>query len=146
MATHSNILAWRILWREEPGRLQSMGSQTVGHDWALSLSLSVSLHYSYWKSHGWSGLVGYSPWGCKRIGHNLVTKQKQQLTMLPHYLHLEKSTTPHNSLVLLLRVCENNCILPETWVYKHSCFSWSSCIFLSGSLQMEWTNVMRFWA
>ena len=32
MATHSNILAWRIPWMEEPGRLQSMGSQRVGHD------------------------------------------------------------------------------------------------------------------
>ena len=32
MATHSNILAWKILWIEESGRLQSLGSQTVGHD------------------------------------------------------------------------------------------------------------------
>ena len=32
MATHSSILAWRIPWREEPGRLQSMGTQRVGHD------------------------------------------------------------------------------------------------------------------
>ena len=32
MATHSNILAWKIPWTEEPGRLQSMGSQRVGHD------------------------------------------------------------------------------------------------------------------
>ena len=32
MATHSSILAWRIPWAEEPGRLQSMGSQTVRHD------------------------------------------------------------------------------------------------------------------
>ena len=32
MATHSNILAWRIPWSEEPDRLQSMGSQRVGHD------------------------------------------------------------------------------------------------------------------
>ena len=31
-ATHSSILAWRILWKEEPGGLQSMGSQRVGHD------------------------------------------------------------------------------------------------------------------
>ena len=36
MATHSSTLAWRIPWREEPGRLQSMGSQRVGHDWATS--------------------------------------------------------------------------------------------------------------
>ena len=32
MAIHSSILAWEILWREEPGGLQSMGSQRVGHD------------------------------------------------------------------------------------------------------------------
>ena len=38
-ATHSSILAWKIPWTEEPGRLQCMGSQRVGHDWATSLSL-----------------------------------------------------------------------------------------------------------
>ena len=32
MATHSSVLAWRIPWTEEPGGLQSMGSQRVGHD------------------------------------------------------------------------------------------------------------------
>ena len=32
MAAHSSILAWKIPWREEPGRLPSMGSQRVGHD------------------------------------------------------------------------------------------------------------------
>ena len=58
MATHSSTLAWRIPWTEEPGRLQSMGSQRVGHDWATSLSLftiktsrimfhSVSAAYCY---------------------------------------------------------------------------------------------------
>jgi len=39
MATHSSILAWRILWTEEPGRIQSMGSQTVRHDWVTFISL-----------------------------------------------------------------------------------------------------------
>ena len=37
MVTHSSTLAWKIPWREEPGRLQSMGSQRVGHYWATSL-------------------------------------------------------------------------------------------------------------
>ena len=32
MATHSSMLAWKIPWTEEPGRLQSMGLQRVGHD------------------------------------------------------------------------------------------------------------------
>ena len=39
-ATDSSTLVWRIPWTEEPGRLQSMGSQRVGHDWATSLSLN----------------------------------------------------------------------------------------------------------
>ena len=56
MATHSSILAWKIPWMEEPGGLQSMGSQRVGHDWLTSLSFSLFflelfLHWSpvaYW--------------------------------------------------------------------------------------------------
>ena len=43
MAIHSSILAWRIPWMEEPGMLQSMGLQRVGHDGAASLSLFFSL-------------------------------------------------------------------------------------------------------
>ena len=43
MATHSSTLAWKIPWMEEPGRLQSMGSLRVGHDWAASLYFHFSL-------------------------------------------------------------------------------------------------------
>ena len=58
LATHSSILAWRIPWTEEPGGLQSIGPQGVGHSWAtntfthfhFSLSLrNASLHPSYLK-------------------------------------------------------------------------------------------------
>ena len=49
MATHSSMLVWRIPWTEEPGGLQSMGSQRVGHDWA------TSLHFT---SIGASGTLG----------------------------------------------------------------------------------------
>ena len=38
MATHSSILAWRILWTEEPGGLQSMGSQRFRHDWETNIA------------------------------------------------------------------------------------------------------------
>ena len=41
MATHSSILAWRIPWTEKPSRLQSTGSQRVGHAWATSPHLTV---------------------------------------------------------------------------------------------------------
>ena len=44
MATHSRILAWKIPWMEEPGRLQSMGSQRVGQNWATSLHFPSLRH------------------------------------------------------------------------------------------------------
>ena len=44
-ATHSSTLAWKIPWTEEPGRLQSMGSLRVGHDWATSFSLFTFMHW-----------------------------------------------------------------------------------------------------
>ena len=75
MAPHSSTLAWKIPWAEEPGRLQSMGSRRVGHDWATWLSLFTFMHWRrQWqaspvllpgKSHGQRSLAGYSPWGCK---------------------------------------------------------------------------------
>ena len=49
MAPYSSTLAWKIPWAEEPGRLQSMGSLTVGYDWATSLSLFIFMH---WRRNG----------------------------------------------------------------------------------------------
>ena len=73
MATHSSTLAWKIPWTEEPGRLQSMGSLRVGHDWATSLSLFTFMHWRRkWQptpvflpgeSQGWGSLVGCRLWG-----------------------------------------------------------------------------------
>ena len=45
MAPHSSTLAWQTPWTEEPGRLQSMGSWRVAHDWATSLSLFTFMHW-----------------------------------------------------------------------------------------------------
>ena len=44
MATHSCTLAWRIPWTEKPGRLQSMGSHRVGHDWSDWAAAAAILH------------------------------------------------------------------------------------------------------
>ena len=49
MATNSSTIAWKIPWTEEPGRLQSMGSQRVGHDWANSLHLLEEGVKGIWK-------------------------------------------------------------------------------------------------
>ena len=53
MAIHSSILAWRIPWMEKPSRLQSTGSQRVGHNWATSPHLT-----SGWKVLWWLGVSG----------------------------------------------------------------------------------------
>ena len=72
-ATHSSTLAWKIPWTEEPGRLQSMGSWRVGHDWATSLSLFTFVHWRRkWQptpvflpgeSQGRGSLLGCCLWG-----------------------------------------------------------------------------------
>ena len=72
MAPHSSTLAWKIPWTEEPGRLQSMGSLRVGHDWATSLSLFTFMHWRRkWQptpvllpgeSQRWWSLVGCHLW------------------------------------------------------------------------------------
>jgi len=72
MAPHSSTLAWKIPWTEEPGRLQSMGSLRVWHDWATSLSLFTFMHWRWkWQpapvflpgeSQGQQSLVGSAWW------------------------------------------------------------------------------------
>ena len=73
MAPHSSTLAWKIPWTEEPGRLQSMGSLRVGHNWSTSLSLFTFTHWRRkWQptpvflpgeSQGQGSLVGCHLWG-----------------------------------------------------------------------------------
>ena len=70
---HSSTLVWKIPWTEEPGRLQSMGSLGVGHDWATSLSLFTFMHWRRkWQptptflpgeSQGRGSLMGCRLWG-----------------------------------------------------------------------------------
>ena len=73
MAPHSSTPAGKMPWMEEPGRLQSMGSLRVGHDWATLLSLFTFMHWKRkWQptpvflpgeSQGRGSLVGCRPWG-----------------------------------------------------------------------------------
>ena len=54
IATHSSILAWRIPWRKEPDRLQSIGSQRVEHGWSDLAQLPVGLGLGWANCHGFS--------------------------------------------------------------------------------------------
>ena len=55
MATCSSILAWEIPWTEEPGGLQSMGSQRVRHDWGTNTSILP--FFNQWSSYLWHWLI-----------------------------------------------------------------------------------------
>ena len=80
MALHSSTLAWEIPWMEEPGRLQSMGSLRVGHDWATSLSLFTFMHWRRkwqptpvflpWRIPGMGEPGGLPSMGSHRVGHD----------------------------------------------------------------------------
>ena len=103
MATHSSTLAWKIPWTEEPGRLESMGSLSVGHDCATSLSLFTFMHWRRkWQptpvflpgeSQGWWSLVGCSPWGCEEL------TQLSSFTFTVHFHALEKEMATHPSVL-----------------------------------------------
>ena len=88
MAPHSSTLAWKIPWTEEPGGLQSMGSQRVGHDWETSLSLFTFMHWRRkWQptpvflpgeSQGQGSQVGCHLWGRTESDMTEATQQQQQ--------------------------------------------------------------------
>ena len=68
MSTHSSILPWKIPWREEPGRLQSMGSQWVRHGWAANAFTNY-------------GLSMFVMWHCMFISCNKCTLRRGLLIM-----------------------------------------------------------------
>ena len=81
MAPHSSTLAWKIPWMEEPGRLQSMRSLRIRHDWATSLSIftfhfhalekEMATHSSVlsWRIPGTGEPGGLPSMGSHRVGH-----------------------------------------------------------------------------
>ena len=87
IAPHSSTLAWKIPWTEEPGRLQSMGSLRVRHNWATSLSIFTFIHWRRkWqpapvflpgKSQGWWSLMGCRLRDRTDLGTTEATQQQQ---------------------------------------------------------------------
>ena len=82
MATHSSILAWRILWIEEPGRLQFIGLQRAGHDWS-DLAHTYLLVYGQgeiWTQHFLASNIFYVEalcgfiWGSLKVANGVSTR------------------------------------------------------------------------
>ena len=82
MAPHSSTLAWKILWTEEPGRLQSMGSLGVGllsdftftfHFHVLEKEMATYSSILAWKIPGMGDPGGLPSMGSHRVGHNTIS-------------------------------------------------------------------------
>ena len=104
MAPNSSTLAWKIPWMEEPGRLQSMGSLGVRHNWETSLSLLTFMHWRRkWQptpvflpgeSQGRGSLVGCRLWGCTESDTTEATQQQQQQKITVSRSVVSDSVTP----------------------------------------------------
>ena len=111
MATHSSILAWRIPWTEELGRLQSTGSQRVEHDWVTSLSLSSRLR------NGWDCLKDLNVKENFNIEHNLYFISYAFSSFLSH---LFSRSWLQQSLVLTTTTTQSHLPVLEYKNKKHS--------------------------
>ena len=135
MATHSSTLAWQIPWTEEPGRLQSMGSLGVWHDWATSLGLFTFMHWRRkWQptpvflpgeSQGWGSLVGCCLWGrtgSHRFGHLKRLSSSSSSSMLFGKTSLSFFCWFSNLIVLLLSF-ESSLYILDTSPLLDMCFA-----------------------
>ena len=94
MVTHSNTLAWRMRWTEEPGGLLSMGSHRVGHDWSNlacmhALEKEMATHSSVlaWRIPGTVEPGGLLSMWLHRVGHNW-SDLAAATAAFPTYLYL----------------------------------------------------------
>ena len=122
MATLSSILAWRIPWMEEPGRLQSTGSQRVRHNWVLITVLkhpaSIQLLSCVW--------LFVTPWSVARQTFLSITNSWSLLKVL-----FIESVMPSNHLILCRPLLLLPLIFPASGSFQTSRF------FASGSQSME---------
>ena len=86
IATHSGTLAWKIPWTEKPGRLQSMGLQRAGHDWA------TSLHCKWF-------------WHRQSEQYTLRTTAEQLINTSHSYLCISKTSSP--VVIITVSCCED---------------------------------------
>ena len=136
MAPHSSTLAWKIPWMEEPGRLQSMGSLRVRHDWTTSLSFFTFMHWRRkWQptpvflpgeSQGQGSLVGCHLWG--RIESNTKEQLNWTLKVVKNFIW-EQIWQSLNHLSYSQR--KNNWLDPRPDMVQYA-----SCVikFLDGNL------------
>ena len=126
MATHSSILAWRSPWTEEPDRLQSMGSQKVGHDWATNTH-TQSCYRSVTKLC--PSLCDPMDSSSSIISQSLLKFMSIELVMLSNHLILFHPLLLLPSIFPIIRVFSN---------YLALCIRWPKYWSFSFSVSFQW--------
>ena len=137
MAPHSSTLSWKIPWTEEPGRLQSMGSLTVRHNWATSLSPFTFMH---WRRK-WQPTPGFLPGefqergslvGCRLWGrtesHRIEVTWRWQMTNNVEHLFIHLLATCISSLEKYLFISSAHILTGLSVFWRLSCMSRSCCL------------------
>ena len=136
MATHSSTLAWKIPRTEEPGRLQSIGSLRVGHNWVTSISLFTFMYWRRkwqptpvlaWRIPGTGEPGGLPSVGSHRVGHDWSD------------LAAEVLRDYEVPLMLVMWSC-GDCSSLQTWSSKEP--SLPVFIFFNQPFSLIWTDVV----
>ena len=123
MTTHSSILAWKIPWTEEPGRLQAMGSQRVRHDWETSLS------FFFLGKHKMTGLKSLFP------------LHDWHLEFLISSYSFYKQMNKHDSLFFFFYLPFLNLLKVKWWCPKHNL----DCSFSFSRSNLQWILMVARW-
>ena len=110
MTTHSSILAWRISWTQEPGGLQSLGTQIIGHDWASNT-------YTHTHTNNEFGIT----WSSHRTQTGRPSPSEIVLVIMAGEWEDSDSCTGHTSFYLkMMAQCKRICLpkqeMQETWI------------------------------
>ena len=138
MATHSNILFWRIPWAEEPDGLQFMGSQRVRHDWVTNTTWPNHLCVNYMKE--WSEVVQSCPTLCDPLDYMLPGSSVHWIfqARVLEWVAISLIQFSHHVLnfkkqKLSWMICG---VLPSSWINSlflvlfEACTEVNSCLFM----------------
>ena len=145
MATHSSILAWGIPWTEEPGGLESTGSQRVGHEGATSLSLhihtipTVYMHTCYMHTHIYTHSL---------YTHTSIYTYVYIHTRYIHILNIHTFIYAHTYIythILYVCYCSVMHLCPILWPHglQHSrplCPSWAPRVYSNSRPSSRWCH------
>ena len=151
MATHSNILTWRIPWTEKPSGLQSMGSQSVRHDWAhstmwnfiniiycvLHSQMNTSTMFIVLQLKPPKMIFNSSQDMLATTSKNIIDPREKQRSGISN-IYIYTHTHTHTHIYIYIHMCV--CI----YIYIHICV----CVYIYIYINLAWTwrniNVLFF--